>query len=448
MKAVMFVGPSLPGTGGLAPSVDARPPAAAGDLYRAVRSGADLIALIDARFEDRLTVLHQEILFALSEGVHVWGAASMGALRAVECGPFGMRGFGRIFEMYRDGVLEDDHEVAVLYGPAELGFPPLTVPLVSVRATMADAVAAGVLDERDAQVITEIARDTNYKDLTWKAVLARLPAGMAQGPLAEWLKTGAVDLKARDAEQLVEAVNAAVAGTLPAFSPRFEFQETLFWTELVEAFQRDLDDLSPQDSAVLDELRLDPLRYTEAVQRAFARRLAAADLPIDDAVDDGAIDAFRADLGLMTAKSFDDWLQANRTDRQRLSAFLANDLHLEGVLDTAAPSLSRDMLDDLRSEGLFADLDRRASAKAEMLKDRDPSQMPDQFLDFDLRDLFDWFCQQKGLSEAFENIDDAARSLGLRDRKSMHVLLRREFEYTTLADRGSETAEAADDVFR
>ncbi|MEO1199777.1 MAG: TfuA-like protein, partial [Pseudomonadota bacterium] len=201
MKAVVFVGPSLPGKGGLDPSVEVRPPAAAGDLYRAVRSGADLIALIDARFEDRLTVLHQEILFALSEGVHVWGAASMGALRAVECGPFGMRGFGRIYEMYRDGVLEDDHEVAVLYGPAELGFLPLTVPLVSVRATMADAVAAGLLGEPDAQAVTDIAQDTHYKNLTWEAVLASLPAGMAQEPLAEWLKTGAVDLKARDAEQ-------------------------------------------------------------------------------------------------------------------------------------------------------------------------------------------------------------------------------------------------------
>lgn len=448
MKAVIFVGPSLPGASGLDPSVEVRPPAAAGDLYRAVRSGADLIALVDAQFEDRLTVLHHEILFALSEGVHVWGAASMGALRAVECEPFGMRGFGRIFELYRDGMLEDDHEVAVLYGPAELGFPPLTVPLVSVRATIADAVAAGVLSEREAHSITEIAQDTHYKDLTWESIAASLPEGEVQTSLAAWLKTNAVDLKARDAKQLAEAVNAAVASTLPAFSPQFEFQTTLFWSDLVEVFDQDLDDLSPRDAAVLDELRLDPPRYADAVERAFARRLAAADLPISKAVDEKAIDVFRADLGLMTAKSFDDWLKANRTDPQRLSAFLASDLHLESALDDAAQSLARDLLDDLRSEGLFADLDKRATAKAEMLKDRDPSQMPDQFFDFDLRDLFAWFCRRNGLSQAFEDIDDAARSLGLRDRKSMHVLLRREFEYTTLDDRGSETAEAADDVFR
>ena len=40
----------------------------------------------------------------MSEGVPVFGAASMGALRAAELHEFGMRGIGRIFEAFRDGV--------------------------------------------------------------------------------------------------------------------------------------------------------------------------------------------------------------------------------------------------------------------------------------------------------------------------------------------------------
>ena len=84
------------------------------------------IGIIDGYFQWAPAVWHKEILWAIQQGVHVFGAASMGALRAAELAPFGMRGVGRIFEAYRDGVLpgsgdepfEDDDEVAVVHGPA------------------------------------------------------------------------------------------------------------------------------------------------------------------------------------------------------------------------------------------------------------------------------------------------------------------------------------------
>ena len=56
----------------------------------------------------------------MQAGIHVYGAASIGALRAAELDAFGMRGIGRIYEDFREGVLEDDDEVAVLHGPEEL----------------------------------------------------------------------------------------------------------------------------------------------------------------------------------------------------------------------------------------------------------------------------------------------------------------------------------------
>src|SRR5271154_4999719 len=64
----------------------------------------------------------------------------MGALRAAELHSFGMVGFGRIFVWYRDGVLDGDDEVALTYGPAELGYVPLSEPLVNIRATLELAV--------------------------------------------------------------------------------------------------------------------------------------------------------------------------------------------------------------------------------------------------------------------------------------------------------------------
>jgi hypothetical protein len=56
--------------------------------------------------------------WGLSKRIAFFGAASMGALRAVELEPFGMIGTGRVFE--------GDDEVGVLHGPAEIGYPTLT----------------------------------------------------------------------------------------------------------------------------------------------------------------------------------------------------------------------------------------------------------------------------------------------------------------------------------
>ena len=95
------------------------PPVSQGDVYRLVSlGGPKAIAIVDGYFNQVPAVWHKEILWAMSEGIPVYGAASMGALRAAELAPFGMRGVGRIFEAYRDGVLppyggepfEDDDE--------------------------------------------------------------------------------------------------------------------------------------------------------------------------------------------------------------------------------------------------------------------------------------------------------------------------------------------------
>ena len=132
---IAFLGPSLTAqeARALLPGVDVRPPARQGDVLEAVRSTPRVIALIDGVFESQPSVWHQELRIALSEGIHVLGASSMGALRAVELAPLGMSGIGAIFEAYRTGRLVDDADVALLHADAEHDFRPLTLPLVNVR---------------------------------------------------------------------------------------------------------------------------------------------------------------------------------------------------------------------------------------------------------------------------------------------------------------------------
>src|SRR5262245_34509783 len=124
-RAVVFLGPTL-GADAARSILDAeyRPPAAHGDVYRLLGQAEPprAIGLVDGYFQAVPAVRHKEILYALSRGVHVFGAASMGALRAVELADFGMVGVGEIFAAYRDRLLEDDDEVAVEHAPASAGF--------------------------------------------------------------------------------------------------------------------------------------------------------------------------------------------------------------------------------------------------------------------------------------------------------------------------------------
>lgn len=434
MNAIVFVGPSLRNFVETAQHIVIQPPAVAGDIYRAVRNGAKLIGLIDARFEDGQTVLHDEILYALSEGIPVWGAASMGALRAVECAPFGMRGFGEIFEMYRTGLIDGDHEVAMQFGPEELGSPALTIPLVNIRATLDSAVETEFLKEADATTVLRAAQDIYYKDLTWDGLLEGLSDAELRLRLRSWLPKGYVDLKDRDARALIESIESHLESGIGPHTPNFEFQETVFWTNFVASHDCTVSFLSEQDAAVMDELRLDPLRYSDAVQRAFARRMAKEGFPEDYQEGVATADEIRTDFGLMTAEAYTAWLAQNRTDEVSLAHFLDRDNHLENTLETVGATLTSDILDELRAENEFLGLEQRAAEKRARLADRDLANVPSSFADFDLRDLLEWFCESRGVKGAFGDPDEAARSLGLPNRKALHLLLRRELEYARMVE--------------
>ena len=76
-----------------------------------------------------------------------FGASSMGALRAAELHTFGMRGVGEIFERYRDGVLEDDDEVAVSHASADHAYRELSVAMVNLRELQRDVQASRAVYE-------------------------------------------------------------------------------------------------------------------------------------------------------------------------------------------------------------------------------------------------------------------------------------------------------------
>ena len=233
MTAVIFTGPSLPPE--LARTmIDAeiRPPVAQGDLIRAVGAAPSAIGIIDGFFENVPSVWHKEILFALSRGIPVYGAASMGALRAAELHAFGMIGVGAVFEAFRDGALEDDDEVAVVHGPAELGYLPLSEAMVNIRCTLSDARAGGVVSEQARSILERVAKELPYKSRSYDRILAHASEhGAAVADLdafRAWLPTGRRDAKREDAVLLVRTISGLGSG-VDRHAPLFHFERTTLW---------------------------------------------------------------------------------------------------------------------------------------------------------------------------------------------------------------------------
>lgn len=176
MSLVVFAGPSLPETDRLAVgAADWRPPAEAGDLLKLDLRPGLTICLIDGYFDHRPAVRHKEILLALSQGARLIGASSIGALRAAEMASFGMIGVGTIFRAYASGRIVGDDEVALVHGPAEWAWRPLSVPLVEVRATLCLAVRSRWLTANEARRVLEQARAIHYSDRAWTSLPIDLP---------------------------------------------------------------------------------------------------------------------------------------------------------------------------------------------------------------------------------------------------------------------------------
>lgn len=223
---VVFAGPSLH-RAEVPPSldIDYRAPAFQGDIYDAVQSGANVIGIIDGFFEAMSSVWHKEILFALSEGVQVFGSSSMGALRAAECAPFGMIGIGSIFEAYVDGRLVDDDAVAMTHGPRELSYMPLTVPLVNVIWSLRSWRESDCITEAESDRLLAVARELHFKDRTWKSIVDGTALSYGRSArVGQLARNEAVDQKALDALQLVAIV--AAAPDKRGERPHWEFSRT------------------------------------------------------------------------------------------------------------------------------------------------------------------------------------------------------------------------------
>lgn len=198
---VVFLGPSLPRKDAeQILAADYRPPAARGDIPRAVADGARVIGLIDGVFFQECSVGHREILAAVRQGVKVVGASSMGALRASEMDGLGMEGVGEVYRRYRSGEIVSDDEVALVYDP-ESGLS-LSEPLVNIRYAVELAVREGVVPPEAGGAILASAERLYYPDRTYARVCAGAEAEAGHGHVEDFfafVRSRKPDLKREDA---------------------------------------------------------------------------------------------------------------------------------------------------------------------------------------------------------------------------------------------------------
>jgi hypothetical protein len=233
---VLFAGPSLYGSTIDLGDIELRPPAAQGDLLRATFDGASVIGLVDGNFEAVASVWHKEILFALSKGVRVLGAASMGALRAAECAAFGMEAIGKVATAYCAGRLEDDAAVAQLHGPAELGYLPLTETLVDVAATLDRLLDNGAIAAAEHALLGKSAGSLFFKERTVDAIIDGSGLGDRTNPVRELYRRRHFSIKRQDAEALVRLMRECPdqRGTT---TPDWQLSQSVFLRKLLQSHQ-------------------------------------------------------------------------------------------------------------------------------------------------------------------------------------------------------------------
>lgn len=212
-------------------SANVHAPIKHGDLLRLSLGTGDTVLVIDGMYHNHPPVRHKEILHVISQGAQVIGAASMGALRAAELHPYGMKGIGKVFEMYRDGKIEADDEVAVVHtqGPE---WKVLSDALVNIRHALHYCRGTGSITFQQAEELLKLAQEIPYARRSWRGIMHN--ASRISGELVQAaeivqhvvsVEPDRTNLKLADAMEAIEFVKTL--GSKPAAASLVTSEE---WT--------------------------------------------------------------------------------------------------------------------------------------------------------------------------------------------------------------------------
>ena len=209
-RPIVFIGPSARSESirKILPNAMILPPIRRDQLYRAREQGGRVFLIVDGVFGHDLAVSPREVVDVLNDGAVIYGASSMGALRAAECWPAGMRGVGTIMRLYRSGYLESDDEVAVATN-RERDYAATSVALINVRYAASRAMKEKLLDPSAAKELVATAKAIFFPERIWRTLLNSASIRDSDGTIEAFCK--AKDLKNKDAMRSAQTLRRALS---------------------------------------------------------------------------------------------------------------------------------------------------------------------------------------------------------------------------------------------
>ena len=179
-----------------------------GDLTQVLKENPDIIGIIDGVFHQNSAVGHKEILNVLKNGIKVFGASSMGALRASELDTLGMVGIGYVYNQYASGEVDSDDDVAVMLDSETL--EPLSEPLINMKYVFEKAVDENILTIDEKDELMGIAKKTYYPKRSYAKTLSESSLDNdKKGELINFIRESK-DIKKEDAKELISHIRKIV----------------------------------------------------------------------------------------------------------------------------------------------------------------------------------------------------------------------------------------------
>lgn len=209
-RPIIFLGPSLSiEKAKKILEADYRKPAKKGDLFQLIFNETRIVGLIDGYFLQDYPPTPIEVYnLVKKKETKVYGSSSLGALRAVELSKYGMIGVGKIFNLFRNGILDSDDEVAVTFTDYS---DYKSEALIDIRYNLFLAQKMKVIDKEVKRIILRVSKQTYFPYRTYTDILDKCKQKYPDYRLqiekfGEYIQSNRKSLKEDDAVLLLKRI--------------------------------------------------------------------------------------------------------------------------------------------------------------------------------------------------------------------------------------------------